>query len=170
MTINKHHELMPDAFTLNIQRAGDLGWELSITISRREMMTGDETGIYEMAVIVNAHRWGKTRVLRRPKLISFATITYAATTQGLDKVDTLRSMDDESLQGHKLAEEFLWGNRVRVDELIELDDRITTGDCRCDDCRSSFEIPIADGWSVGNRIDPSWLLKATCDAGDTSSR
>jgi len=170
MTINKHHELMPDAFTLNVQRAGDLDWELSITISRKDMMTGDETGIYEMAVIVNAHRWGKTRVLRRPKLLSFATITYAATVRGLDKVDTLHSMDDEGLQAQALAEEFLWRNRIRVDQLIELDDRIVTGDCRCEDCTFSFEIPIADGWSVGNRIDPSWLLKATCDAGDTSSR
>lgn len=148
MTIAKHHqENLPDVFTLHIQRAGDLDWELSITINRDGEVS--EEGIYPMLIVVRAQRWGRTLVRRRPKLLSFAELTYECSEVGTMQVDSLRSMDDDSLQGQQLAEEFYFRNRDRVDQLIELDDRIVTGDCRCHDCTSDFgPIPTAIGWTM----------------------
>lgn len=165
MTIAEHHRLtLPDVFTLNIQRAGDLDWELSITINR----DGDvnEEGIYEMLIVVRAQRWGKTKVLRRPKLLSFAELTYVDNEVGTMQTGSLRSVDDDAFEGQALAEEFFFRNRIRIGQLVELDDRIVTGDCRCDDCTSSFgPIPVAQGWSPREE-DLSWLFEKTPPTAD----
>ncbi len=169
MTIAEHHRMtLPDVFTLNTQRVGELDWELSITVNRDGGL--NDEGIYPMLIVVHARRWGKTKVLRRPKLLSFAELTYVAEVHGTRQTGSLHGMDEHSLQGLALAEEFLFRNRVRVDQLIELDDRIVTGDCRCDDCNSSFgPIPTAQGW--GGRTDSSWLFEISCPAaGELGSR
>lgn len=131
-----HHTPMPEEFSMRANTED--GWELSIVITRGRPFE-DDPSVDTFSVVVSAHLWQVSRFRRRQSVVASAGIDLAWNDCGRLREDLSWAVTELDMIGLGKARAFLHANYKRLDAIVQLDDQIRSGACRCDSCRYGVE-------------------------------
>ena len=127
-----HHTPIPRAFAMDATT--DDGWELRIVISRGTPME-DDPSIDKLGVVVAAQKWQPRRFRRGNTMTAEAGIYLAWNDCGKLREELSFAETELDMVGLGKARAFLAANTVRIEDIVDRDDRVNSGACTCGDCR-----------------------------------
>ena len=127
-----HHTPLPEEFSMRTNTED--GWELLLRIERVRPMEGGPS-VDTLHVVVTASLWTVSRFRKRQSVVAIAGIDLIWDSCGKLREELAWADTELEMIGLGKARTFLQANYTRLDAIVQLDDLIRSGECKCSDCR-----------------------------------